>query len=138
MDKRPVRWIHQADDSVIHGAGKISRQVSQFVLVAEGRNPRRGYWRLGSFGKTSSRRRRLGNEDPDKVVMLFAGVAAGINAVNLQPLIRGERRNELALARVSIKPPAVIAALHLLPIEKAVRQWHAAVGAGVIQGKRAA
>ena len=50
--------------------------------------------------------------------MLFAGIAAGVDAVDLQLLIRSEGRNQLALAGVSIKPPAVIAAFHLLPIEK--------------------
>ena len=70
--------------------------------------------------------------------MLFAGIAAGIDAVNLQLLVRGERRNELALAGMSVESPAVIAAFHLLAVKVAVGKRHAAMRTGVMQRKRAA
>ena len=62
-------------------------------------------------------------------------IAAGVDAVDLQFLIGGERGDELALAGVSVKPPAVIAAFHLLAIEVAAGKRHAAVRAGVMQCK---
>ena len=52
MDKRAVRRIHQADDSVIDGARQISGQVSQLVFLAESRNARRGNGRLSGFGES--------------------------------------------------------------------------------------
>ncbi len=70
--------------------------------------------------------------------MLFAGIAARINAFNLQLLVGGERRDELALAGMSVKPPAVIAAFHLLAVKVAVGKRHAAMRTGVMQRKRAA
>ena len=70
--------------------------------------------------------------------MLLAGIAARVNAVNLQLLVGGERRDELALAGMAVKPPAVIAAFHLLTVKMAVGKRHAAVRTGVMQRKRAA
>ena len=69
--------------------------------------------------------------------MLFARIAARVNAVNLQFLVSGKGRDELALAAVTVKPPAVIAAFHLLAVEMAVGKGHAAVRTGVMQRKRA-
>ena len=138
MNKRAVRRIHQTDNSVIDGAGEIGRQVSQFVFLAENRNPGRGKGRLNGLGESGSRRWWFGNVDPDEVVMLFAGIAPGIDAVDLQFLIGSEGGDELALASMSIKPPAVVAAFHLLPIENATRKRHATVGAGVMQCERPA
>ena len=77
-------------------------------------------------------RRWFGDEDPDEVVMLFTGIAAGIDAINLQLVIRGERRNELALAGVSVKPPAVIAAFHLLAVKVSLGKRHAAVRTSIM------
>src|SRR6185295_17670779 len=107
----------QTDNSVIDGAGQASRQVSQFVFVAENRNSGSCKGRLNGLGESGSRGCGLGNEDPDEVVMLFASVAPGINAVDLQFLVGCEGGDQLALACMSIKAPAVVAAFHLLSIE---------------------
>src|SRR6185312_13207357 len=84
-------------------------------------------------GESSAERWRLGNEDPDEVVMLLAGIAAGVDSIDLQLLVCGERRNQPALSGVCIEPPAVIAAFHLLTVEEPVRKRHAAVRAGIVQ-----
>src|SRR6476660_281109 len=138
MNKRAVCRVHQTDNSVIDGAGEIGGQVSQFVLLAENRNPGRGKGRLNRPGESGSRRWWFGNVDPDEVIMLFAGVAPGVDAVDLQFLIRSEGGDKPALACMSVKPPAVVAALHLPPIENTTRKRHATVGAGVMQCERPA
>ena len=68
--------------------------------------------------------------------MLFAGIAARVNTVDLQFLVRREGRNQLALARVSVKAPSVVAALHLPAVKIAVGKRHATVGAGIMQRER--
>ncbi len=138
MNERSVRGIHQPDDSVIHGARQIGGQVGELVLLAEGGNARRGHGRIRGLGESGAGRRRFGNENPDEVVVLLAGIAAGVNAVDLQLLVGGKRRNELALAGVPVEPPAVIAAFHLLAVEVTVGKRHAAVRTGVMQRERPA
>jgi hypothetical protein len=60
---------------------------------------------------------RIGNVDPDKIVALFAGITAGVDAINFQILFRDKRRDEFALAGVSVELPAMIRALDLLAVE---------------------
>ena len=67
--------------------------------------------------------------------MLLAGIAARVDAIDLQLLIRGKRRNQLALAGVSVELPAVVAALDLLAVEGSVGKRHAAMRAGIVQGE---
>ena len=134
MNERSVRGIHQPDDAVIDAAGQIGGQVGEFVFVAECWNARAGL-RRGSARCVESRScgRRLRNEDPDEAVMLFAGVAAGVDAIDFEFLIGGERRNQLALAGVRVEAPAVVAAFDLIAVETSAGERHAAVRAGVLQ-----
>ena len=81
------------------------------------------------------RRTRLGNEDPDETVLLLAGIAAGVDAVNLHVLIRSQGRDQLALAGMGVEPPAMVAALQLLAVEPAAGEWHTAMRAGIVQGE---
>jgi len=76
--------IHQADDAVVDIAGEIGDQVSGLVFVAQQRHPRRGFGRLGSTRKAGARRPRFRHEDPDKAIVFFARVAAGVNAIHSQ------------------------------------------------------
>ena len=119
-------------------ARKISGQVSNFVLVAE-------IWNTGSDGgrfvalrETCSLGSKLWNEHPYEVVALFAVEASGIDPINLQRLIGGERRNQAALSRVRGEFPAMITAFHLLTIKRSARKRHAAVRAGIAQREGAA
>jgi hypothetical protein len=68
--------------------------------------------------------------------MLFAGIAARVDAVDFQLLVRSEGRNQPALAGVSVKPPTVIAAFHLLAVKVSVGKRHAAMRTGIMQSKR--
>src|SRR6266851_1519842 len=93
---------------------------------------------VGSVGRlchTCTWRRRFWHVDPDKSVLLFAGITAGIDAIHSQFLIRGKRGNELALSIVNVKPPPVVRTLEFLPVESATVERHAAVGTGVAQRK---
>jgi hypothetical protein len=67
--------------------------------------------------------------------LLFTGITADIDAIHFECLIRGERRDQLALAVVHIELPAVVATLEILSIESAAVQRHAAMRAGVAQGE---
>ena len=70
--------------------------------------------------------------------MLLARVAAGVDAIDLQFLIRDERGDELALSGMWVEAPAVVATLELSTVEMAAGQRHAAVWAGILQSKREA
>jgi len=72
---------------------------------------------------------------PDEIVLLFAGVATGVDTVDSHRLIRGERRDELALAVVHVELPSVIGAFEIFTIELAGVERHAAVRAGVAEGE---
>src|ERR1700723_2777197 len=82
MHKWPVRRIHQSDNSVIDRARQIGGKVRQLVSFAEFRNLRRKYRCRRSFSEPSSRGSGIRNKYPDKIVMLFARITAGINAIN--------------------------------------------------------
>jgi hypothetical protein len=77
-----VRGIHESDNAVIDGAWQLGREMRDLVFVAESRDTWSRHRRLRSFGETSPGGRGLRDEDPDVVLVLFAGVAAGVDAVN--------------------------------------------------------
>src|SRR5580698_3247292 len=79
VDKWPVRGIHEADDAVIHTTGQFGGQVGDLVLAAESRNLWRSQGCRNSFGESRAWRRRLGNEYPNIVVMLFARIRPGVD-----------------------------------------------------------
>ncbi len=94
MHERAVRRIHEADDAVIDADGHVGGEVGEFIFVAERFSElldQRG--RLGSFFRLAeSRALRAGFRyvDPDKAILLFAGIAAGVDAVDFQVLVSGE------------------------------------------------
>src|ERR1019366_3144827 len=130
-----VGRIHQADDAVVHTDRHVGGEIGGFVFADEFRHFRSGKRRLVGFGKACTNGALIGKKDPNKTVSLFAGITAGIDAVNLQLLIRGERGNQLALAGTGLKAPAMVAALDLLAVKAAARERHAAMGAGVAQSE---
>jgi hypothetical protein len=77
----------------------------------------------------------VGDKHPHEVVSLLARIAAGVDAVDLQILIGDERRDQFALAGVGVESPAVVRAFNLLAVELPAGKRHAAMRAGVAQGK---
>jgi hypothetical protein len=68
--------------------------------------------------------------------LLFTSVTAGVDAIDFQILISGERWDQLALAVVNVELPAVVSAFKVLAVEASAVEGHAAVRAGVAQGER--
>ena len=93
---------------------------------------------LGRLGESRPGGRRVGHVDPDETILLFAGITAGVDAVDFQILIGGERGDQLALAVMSVELPAMVGALEIFSVKFAAMQRHAAVRAGVAQGERTA
>src|SRR5438132_1324504 len=136
VNKRPVRRIHQPDDTVVHATWQLGGEVRDLVFVAEGRHAWCWNGRLACFGETGPRLGRLRNEDPDVVVVLLAGKTARVDAVQFELLIRGEGWNVLALTGMGVEFPAMIATFDLLAVEPSIGKRHASVRAGISQGKR--
>src|SRR5229473_1561991 len=135
MDEGTVRGIHQSDDAMIDGAGQVGGEIGKLVMLAEFRNLRGGSGRGCGLRESRTSRAWVGNEDPDEIIALFAGIAAGVDAVDLQSLIGDERRNQLALAGVGVEPPPVVGAFDLLAVELSIGKRHTAMRAGVAEGK---
>ena len=104
MDERSVGRIHEADDAVIDADRHVGGEVGESCIYSLELLDLRGW--LGSFfglGETRARRAGIRYVDPDKTVLLFAGIAAGVDAVDFQVLVSGERGDELALAVVGVE-----------------------------------
>src|SRR5271163_965763 len=110
MDKRSVCGIHQADNAVIDADWHFGSESSEFILIAELLNQRSRFRSRFRFSESRALRAGFRHINPDKTVLLLAGIAAGVDAVDFQILAGSERRDELALAVVHIELPAVIAA----------------------------
>ncbi len=135
MDKGSVGRVHQANNAVVDTYRHVGGEVGELAFFAELLDLGRSRWGLDLLGKAGACRRRFGDVDPDELIVLFAGVASGINAIDFQSLTCGQGGNELALTSVGVEPPAVVSALDLLSIELPAMQGHAAVWAGVTQGE---
>src|SRR5580704_9289882 len=130
MYERPVRRIHQSDNSVVHMRRQIAGQVSDLIFLAEGRQFGRRWQRLccsrsGSRVRGSAFARR--HEYPDVAVALFAGIVSRKNAIDFQFVLAAERWNFHALPTARLKSPAVVTALQSLPIEAPIGQRNPAV-----------
>src|SRR5690349_13341123 len=135
MHKWSVRRVHQADDAVIDAARQIGAEICGLIFVAEHWHAWRFERGLRTRGEPCSSRPWIRNEDPNEAVVLFTSVISCVDAIDLQLLIGGERRNQLALSAVRVKLPSVIAALYLLSIKLTVGKRHSTMRAGVSQGK---
>src|SRR6266700_445714 len=127
MNERAVRGIHQSDDSVIDIYWHLGLQVSNVEFAAELFNLRSGIRSFLRFGETCASEARVRDIYPYKVVLLFAGIASGVDSIYLQGLIRRERRDQLALTVVHIELPTVIDAFEVLSIEVAAIERHSAM-----------
>ena len=135
VNERSVRGVHEADDAVIDADGHVGGQIRKLVVSAELFNLRCGLRSAGGLDESRALRAGLGNVDPDETVLLLAGITAGVDAIHFQILVCRERRNELALAGVSIECPAVVGALDVGSVEVTIVERHAAVRAGVAQSE---
>src|SRR6266853_4311150 len=135
VDEGTVCGIHQADDAVVDGAGQIGGEIGEFVVLAEFRNLWCGSGSGCGLRESGAGWAGIGYEDPDEVVAFFAGIAAGVDAVEFQRLIGDERRDQLALAGMGVESPAVVGTFDLLAVEVSAGKRHTAVRAGVAQGE---
>src|SRR6266478_1235538 len=135
VDEGAVRGIHQSDDAMVDGARQVGGEISEFVMLAELWNLRCGSGRRCGLRESGAGRAWVRNEDPDEIVALFAGIAAGVDAVDFQSLLGDKRRDQLALAGVGVESPAVVGAFDLFAVELSTGKRHPAMRAGVAQGK---
>src|SRR5207302_9001952 len=96
---------------------QIRAQVCAPVSLAERSHARNVSRRFFAPGKSRTRRTGIGNKYPDKLIAFFASVVPGIDTIHFQVLIRSQRRNHLTPPAPRVKPPAVVAALHLLTVK---------------------
>ncbi len=132
VHERPVRRIHQSDDSVIDVSGQIAGQMRDLVFRAEGCQLRR---RRHAFRHARAGRSHI---DPDVAVALFTRVMSRKNAIDFQFVLARQRWNFRALPAASLEAPSVIAAFQRLPIEVAVRQRNPAMRTRITHRKRLA
>jgi len=133
VDEGAVRRIHQPDDAVINADRHFSLQVSELVVARELLDFGGRIGRFGRWSETSARRPGIRNVDPDEVILLFARIAAGVNAIDFELLIRGQGRDQLALTVMNVELPAVISAFQVFSIEMAAVERHTTVRAGIAQ-----
>ena len=128
MDERSMRGIHQSDDSVIHAARAFRRSGRRVLYLSLNVGTRgAGIGRSAALVNPAPAAAGLGNENPDEAVVFLAGIAAGVNAIDFELLVRSQRRNQLALSGVRVESPAVVAAFDLLAIELTAGKRHAAM-----------
>src|ERR1019366_9831938 len=135
VNEGAVCGIHQADDAVVDGARQVGSEIGEFVMLAEFRNLGGGSRSGRGLRESGAGWAGIGDEDPEEVVALFAEITAGVDAVDFQSLIGDERRDQLALAGMGVESPAVVRAFDLLAVELPAGKRHAAMRAGVAQGK---
>src|SRR5579864_7778162 len=90
MNERSVGRVHQADDAMINADGHFGLQVGEFVFLAEFFNR---WCRIRSFRRSAETRAlRAGIRyiDPYEIVLLFAGIASSINAIDFDHLVRSK------------------------------------------------
>src|SRR5215472_6371870 len=135
MDIGSVCRIHEANDAVVDAAGQVGSEIGELVLVTESRDARGGLPWIRTTRKSCASGAGLGNENPEKIVVLLTGVASRVDAVDFEFLGGGERWNQLALAGVSVEPPAMIAALELRAAKVAAGERHSPMRAGVLKSE---
>jgi len=123
---------------MIYAAGQVGREIGDLIFAGKLRDIGHGKRWIVALGKSSTSGAGIWNEHPNKTVVLFAGKISGENTLDFEVLIGGERWDQLTLTGVNIKFSSVVSAFHLMSIELPAAERHAAVGAGVLQGKHLA
>src|SRR5690242_18748676 len=72
VHKRPVRGIHETDNSVIDSAWQTGGEVRRLVRIRKGWQLRGCEQRFVAARESRARRTRIRNEHPDKAIALFA------------------------------------------------------------------
>src|ERR1035441_6000196 len=116
---------------MVDRAGQVGGEIGEFVMLAEFRNLWGGSRRGRGLRKSGAGRAGIRYKDPDEIVALFAGVAAGVDAVDFQILLGDQRRDQFALSGAGVESPAVVRAFDLLAVECSAGKRHAAMRAGV-------
>src|SRR5712691_975582 len=118
VHKRPMRGIHQPDDPVVNVGRQLARKMRNLVLLTE--NGKR--WR--SRNRFRKPRSWFIHIDPHVPIALLARIMSRKNALHFQFILRCQRRNLDTSSGARIKSPSVVAALHGLAIQPAVRKRH--------------
>ena len=77
-----VSRVHQANDAVVDADRHFGLQVGEFVFPGELLDLRRTFGRFDRGSETRAGRAGIRYEDPDEAVLLLAGIAVGIDAID--------------------------------------------------------
>src|SRR5215469_7564789 len=80
VHKRSMCRIHQPDNAMVDGAGKVDAQIGGVELFAEPGDPRDFVGRFFPTGEACTRGTGVRHENPDEAGAFRAGVAAGVDA----------------------------------------------------------
>jgi hypothetical protein len=131
VHKRPMRRIHQPDNSVVDIARQLRRQMRRPKPPRKLRHLR--HRRQLSHYPPSPRLRQINPRIP---IPLLTRIRPGINLSRLQCLVASQRRNLHALPRTRLKPPPMVLASHRLPIEPPRRQRNSPVRTKIPHSKQ--
>ena len=135
MHKRTVRRIHQPDDSMIHAATAARTERCAILKSrAEFRQFRRRHVPDDLAGDCVPG--AVGNDKPRRSRRFLRTDNASAKIRSISICLARQRRNLRALPAAPIKLPAVIAALHIVPIKASIRERNAAVRTRIAHGKR--
>src|SRR5690348_10142273 len=84
MHERPVRRVHEPNDSMINAAGQVGGKIRRLVFLRKSRQLRGCERRFVAARESCASRAGIGNEDPDKAVALLAGEVAGVDTIDFQ------------------------------------------------------
>src|SRR4029077_18173323 len=125
VHERPMRRVHQSDNSVVNVRSQLTRKMLDLVFVAQHRKRRR---RRNLLRQLRSRSIHI---NPNVAVALLTWIMPSENALYFQFILARKRWNLDALPAARIKPPSVVAAFHNFPVEPSVRQRNPAMRARI-------
>jgi hypothetical protein len=134
MNERAVRWIHQADDSVVHGARQIGPEMRDFEVVTESGKARH-FRQTRLLGGRCRAAFWIRHKSPDVSVALRTGEAACVDSLTFQFRICCKRRDHKALAGVRFKLPAMVGAFDGFTVKLPEGKGKRTVRANVAEGE---
>src|SRR6516162_3222677 len=130
VHERPVRRIHQADDSMIDVRWQFAFEPRDLVSLAE-------FLELRYSGQLFRQPCSLSVQIyPDVAVALFTGEVAGADPLHFQLVVARERRNRDAAPAAGIEFPAVVTAREPVTVKVPVGKGYSSVRAGITHRKR--
>ena len=130
MHKRPMRRIHQTNNSLVDVRRQLAGQVRGPIFPAENSQLRRRRNVL-----TQSRTGRI-HVHPEISIALFARIVPSKDALHFQFVLASQRRNSHAAPAARLKFPPVITALERFPVKLSVRKWYPPVRTRIAHRKR--